>query len=358
MDRWPLRFLTKRCDGGTERSARPEGMAMSVTPDLSDVIPDDRVPWRGADTVLTGVCRWTLQLASGFLPAAGALLVWRRLAGGVAIPLPTAWLLTVALGLAVVTVIARLAWRQWSELRKERSAGVRWLPNLIFTTSILAWGIALSLPGVGLGGLTALWSFLLLEEAWAWWPSAGNIAVAWRRDTSPDSSVPGTLVAVVDEQHKTAPDDMAPGETAEPEPRPHPARMDLDSAACVGTSLETVAGLLDEELSDDEFGGDAFSGDLLQQMTRRVMPEGTEQVSGWVRADVAGRQRTTSVHLAFCPSFATTPEIEIEQLDGPEARIQIGQLLPHGVRLDLKLAQAAEEATEVVLEFSATARRE
>ena len=57
--------------------------------------------------------------------------------------------------------------------------------------------------------------------------------------------------------------------------------------------------------------------------------------------------------MAFCPPFAATPELEVEQLDGPEARIKTAQLLPYGARLDLKLAAAAEEPTSVLLQFSA-----
>jgi hypothetical protein len=69
-------------------------------------------------------------------------------------------------------------------------------------------------------------------------------------------------------------------------------------------------------------------------------------------------QRTGSIHVAFCPPFAAVPEVEVEQIDGPEARIKTAQLLPYGVRLDLKLAAASEEPTSVLLQFSARSTQE
>ena len=64
-------------------------------------------------------------------------------------------------------------------------------------------------------------------------------------------------------------------------------------------------------------------------------------------------QRTASLHVAFCPPFARTPEVSAQQLDGPAVRIKTGQLLPYGVRLDLKLSAAAEMPSGVLLRFSA-----
>jgi hypothetical protein len=76
---------------------------------------------------------------------------------------------------------------------------------------------------------------------------------------------------------------------------------------------------------------------------------------GWIRAAFAAGQRTANVHLAFCPPTAATPEVEIEQIDGPESRVQVSQVLPYGVRVELKLSEPAEESTIVLLQFSAIA---
>ena len=93
--------------------------------------------------------------------------------------------------------------------------------------------------------------------------------------------------------------------------------------------------------------------DVVQQLTRSQADDGTERLSGWLRMPFAAGQRTGSVHVAFCPPLKATPELLVEQIGGPEARVKTAQLLPYGVRLDLKLAVAAEEPTSVLLQFLA-----
>ncbi len=96
----------------------------------------------------------------------------------------------------------------------------------------------------------------------------------------------------------------------------------------------------------------------MQQLTRTRAADGSERLSGWLRAPFLAGQRTASVHVAFCPPFAAVPELSVEQVDGPPARVKTAQLLPQGARLDLKLASAAEEPHDVALEFSALASSE
>ncbi len=92
---------------------------------------------------------------------------------------------------------------------------------------------------------------------------------------------------------------------------------------------------------------------MTQQLTRSLAADGVEQISGWLRMPFAAGQRSGNLHVAFCPPFATTPELTVEQLGGPEVRIKMPQILPYGVRLDLKLVAPAEEPTAVLIQFSA-----
>jgi 8-oxo-dGTP diphosphatase len=96
-----------------------------------------------------------------------------------------------------------------------------------------------------------------------------------------------------------------------------------------------------------------LADDVLQQWTRRRAADGAETLSGVLRVLLGAGQRTTSVHVAFCPPLGQTPRLEVQQRQGPEVRIKTGQLLPYGARLDLKLAQTLDAADAVVLEFSA-----
>lgn len=103
----------------------------------------------------------------------------------------------------------------------------------------------------------------------------------------------------------------------------------------------------------EDFSEEPFSEDIVQQLTRRHAADGMEELSGWLRVPVSPGQRTVSAHVAFCPPFCETPEVAVEQLDGPESRIKTGQRLPYGARIDLKLTSPAEEAATVLLQFSA-----
>jgi len=99
-------------------------------------------------------------------------------------------------------------------------------------------------------------------------------------------------------------------------------------------------------------------GNVLQQFVRSRGADGSEHLTGWLRIPFTAGQRTGSEHVAFCPPFEKTPHVTVEQLDGPAVRVKTAQLLPHGVRLDLKLATVAEEPDSVVLQFSARAQAE
>jgi hypothetical protein len=100
-----------------------------------------------------------------------------------------------------------------------------------------------------------------------------------------------------------------------------------------------------------------LSKGVTQQLTRSQTADGAEELSGWLRIAFVAGQRTGSLHVAFCPPFAATPQLVVEQLDGPEARMKTAQLMSYGARLDLKLAVAAEEPTSVLVQFSAHTAR-
>jgi hypothetical protein len=64
------------------------------------------------------------------------------------------------------------------------------------------------------------------------------------------------------------------------------------------------------------------------------------------------------VHVAFCPAFEQVPTVEAELVDGPPCEIRPTQVLPWGVRWELKLDSPATTATTATLEFIATANDE
>ena len=91
----------------------------------------------------------------------------------------------------------------------------------------------------------------------------------------------------------------------------------------------------------------------MQRLTLSQDADGSQRLSGWLRLRLEAGQRSGVVHVAFCPPFFQTPELSLEQLDGPAARIRTAQLLPHGVRLEVKLAAAAGDAAACSCGFTA-----
>ncbi|NQU23431.1 MAG: hypothetical protein HQ567_19290 [Candidatus Nealsonbacteria bacterium] len=265
-----------------------------MTADASAGIADDVLPLRPA----VDLRRWSAVATVALLGSVALLIGWRRLAGALDEPLsPPSMLLTGAL-LAVACVGVRLAW--------PRAGLFVWLSC---SACVAAIAVAVSLPRDDWWATAGLWLFLVIEESWAWRP-------AGRRTARRDGPAP-------------------PPEVLSPEPSVQPpCELQPDSPA------ETLA------------------EGVLQQFTRTRAADGSERLSGWLRAPFLAGQRTASVHVAFCPPFAVVPELSVEQVDGPPARVKTAQLLPQGARLDLKLASAAEEPHDVALEFSALASSE
>jgi hypothetical protein len=98
---------------------------------------------------------------------------------------------------------------------------------------------------------------------------------------------------------------------------------------------------------------DSLDPHVWQQTSRAYEVQGGDVLSGRLRALLATGQRTAHVHLAFCPPFARLPHVEFRQLDGPAARVKLGQLLQYGVRLDVKLDSPPDAPCTVLLELTA-----
>ncbi len=258
------------------------------------------IGWRGRplEALAAGSARGVAAAMLGLLFAAGATIVSRRLAGALQTPLAPAMLLAAGVMASAAAAGVRLGW----PLSEAANSDRRHDRAVMLLTSLAVVGLAagLCLPGTPAAGIWSLCVLLIGEESWAW--------MRYVRQTS------------------------LPPIARFPSPVPRhllPAAIDAETA-------------IPRE-------------DVTQQLTRTRAADGVEELSGWLRLCFASGQRTGSIHVAFCPPFATAPELEVEQLDGPEARIKPVQLLSYGARLDLKLAATADEASSVLLQFSARA---
>ena len=269
---------------------------------------------------MSGICSFEFLEHGVGIPAASALpfgggcrsrIAWRGrgghrragLAGAFETPLEPATLLTAGALAAAAAAVVRLGWLLPADAPCNRRLDLAVM--LIASLAVFALGGGLCSPsGTSRVAAWFLGAIFLAEEGWAWlWFIRRTVG---RHYPSPAMKQPG-----------------------------HPARSETTtSAPC------------------------SFSDDVVQELTRSEAADGAEELSGWLRLPFASGQRTGNVHVAFCPPLRATPEVAVEQIEGPDARIKTAQLLPYGARFDLKLAAAAEEPTSVLLRFTARTPRD
>ncbi len=230
----------------------------------------------------------------GLLVAAAAVVTARRLAGALQVPLDSANLLTAAALTAAAGAIVRLGWFLPRDDKRIGRLDLAVMAATSVAVAALCSG-ACSPRNTPLEAELLPWAIIVIEEGLAW---------LW------------LLV-----------------------------RGEKNSRSPAGTSPR-----LPEEKTPDPF---IITPEVTQQLVRSVVAGGAEELRGRLRLSFAPRQRTGSVHIALCPPLSVTPEVQVEQIEGPQARIKTAQLLPYGIRFDLKLAAASESPTAVLLQFTA-----
>ena len=244
------------------------------------------------------------------LAVAAAFIAARRLAAALETPLGPCPLL-IAGGL--LAGLAHLA-------HAPRQTGRLPAGSVLISLAMLVIAASLSFARGRLAALLGFWAVIIAEELWAWrgmlptrrWKLL--LLRPWKQE-------------VPRETWKVSTDSpMVPVATAEP----------ADGDAC---------GRQEEPLEP--------AADVLQQLTLRTTAVGGQELSGWLRMPLAAGQRTGSLHVAFCPSFAQAPQVEVEPVCGPDCRIKAAQVLPYGARLDVKLDGPAADDENVLVWFFA-----
>ncbi|HYO23368.1 MAG TPA: hypothetical protein VEQ85_00305 [Lacipirellulaceae bacterium] len=92
---------------------------------------------------------------------------------------------------------------------------------------------------------------------------------------------------------------------------------------------------------------------VLQELTRFRGADGLESVRGTLQAEFAAGQRHATLHVGFCPPLERPPAVEVELAEGPEGTVKVVQAFAHGARLELRLAEPADEAFRATISFSA-----
>lgn len=322
------------------------------------------------------------------------ILLWvRRMQGELTQP-PT-WPVAVLFGLALIGAAALwrcLAVADGDDAPATSSHAGRWwdaifrtletpaLALAVPTPLLLATAAALTFSGGGVIGVVLLWVLVAAEETAAWCRQVGQVAASQTVPTAATLEVvtstaepeaahhaPHGVASSNGAPHDRSANDHHGWDSAQPQlpektiggwpqnDAVEEAEQDAEPAAFSPlAAAENEPFLAEVEALYDEAEG-ILPADVQQQWTRSRLPDGSEQILATLRAELAAGQRTASIHLAFCPPLAEVPELEFEQVDGPDARIQQGELFRHGARLDVRLAEPAATACSVVIELAALA---
>lgn len=93
-------------------------------------------------------------------------------------------------------------------------------------------------------------------------------------------------------------------------------------------------------------------GHLRQRFTRYDTPAGADCLRGRINVEIGAGARTAHGHVGFCPAFAVTPAVEVTtDYDGVEATVAAAEVLPWGVRVEVRLAEPAEEPLEIPVDL-------
>lgn len=99
-------------------------------------------------------------------------------------------------------------------------------------------------------------------------------------------------------------------------------------------------------------------GRLLQRLERFEHPPGVDCVRGRVQVEIPAGAKAAHGHVGFCPAFSQTPSVTVTtDYDGVEAVVSAAELLPWGVRVEVRLAEPAEETLEIPVDVTAQAPR-
>jgi hypothetical protein len=253
-----------------------------------------------------------------------AVLMARRLAGALTTPLDAEALLLTGSLLAATAAITRLAWQVLP--KAQRTVGASWTVWVLPSLALLAFVVALSLPGSPVGALRAFWVILAVEEAISLW-------LVWRRLDTADATL----------------DQPSAESTAAPATTTAGGEEHVDEPGL--PAISSVGGREIRVDPPQQPSPHIIPPNVSQQLTRAIGDDGCEVLYGLLRGHFAPGQRSLRLHVSFCPPFEVVPEVSVDKIEGPELTVRVGQVLPYGARLDLRLKTLHADPADVVLEL-------
>ncbi len=261
--------------------------------------------------------RLVLLVAAGLAALLACVLVTRRWAGALQRPLDPTGLAILTISLVGLAATARLLWRMAQPGRGLEAGRLRIVFDVTVSAGVLGLAAAVSLPESPVAPMVVLWLMVLTEEGATWF-------VALRRWITPAEEAP---VAGQPES------DLPPDE------------------AVVDERQKLLSGAATDPCEDDE-----SSETLPEGVTQRIIRAhegGGEMVYGILRCDFAPNLRQQNIHIAFCPPLKSRPQLSVDQVDGPTARIRSTVVESYGAGMEVKLQSASSEPASVQIQFYA-----
>jgi hypothetical protein len=271
------------------------------------------------------------MLAGAMAVGCGAVLVLRRLAGGIAgPPAPEAALAVCGAGLLLVGV-GDLALR--SSTARASGPAMPWLPAVLTRLGLLMAVAAVSLPlrvTSPLDTLTTIATLALSLMVMVRGPVAGLIRGRLSPPGRSAASTPGLAASTAATHTPPAVPTAVPSQPV----LLHPTNQAWSEQGTMATPP---------------------AGNLVQRFERRVLADGGESVCGRLCVVVPEGSRTGYAHVGFCPPLASQPTVDVTtDYDGVEAVVSAAEVLPWGARIECRLDEPAEETVEIPVDILAT----
>lgn len=273
---------------------------------------------------------WIAGLILVSLFSTGGLLLVRASGGRVARSLDIGQAIAATLVLIFAANLARACW-------KTRHIFLKWLLPAAVVVLLVT---LISRQAANNDVRAAIWSLVMIVEFLAalWLFRPENVpSVRWR-------FAEGTAVPTVAPMKQG----LASRPTVSPlEVSATPANEADDSAAPAKDSKARFADKTEAEPNAEPVDESLVT----QQMTRSMTADGGETIAGRVRVDFGAGEKQSAAHLAFTPPLQNIPEVYVDQSSGPAASVTPGSVYAHGVRVDVRLEQAADEPTSIWFEI-------
>jgi len=290
------------------------------------------------------VVEWRWGLLTLWL-GASALFLGRAIAGRFDRPLSSVGLIAVVMVVVVLTLAIRSLLRgsMANSIALPQTAG-DWFAQALPTLAAIFLAVGFTVAGAHVTGLVFLWILVAAEVLLG---AAGPWTLAllqrWLGRSEEDR---GTIV--LDHPRGTI-NDAAPA----------PSMVQEQQAAQIKPLIAELTNDLDEETGSNEELPWLWQDDTaLQELRYMTLPEIGMCVAGSQRALLAAAQLTAVVHTVFYPPFAAPPLITIELQEPETVAIKAAQILPQGVRWELRAEQLSDKPREVRWAFTATSKEE